>query len=144
MRTQSLPIFFLIVLVAANSRAADIDVTIQSPQFTTASPTARYEIVQSTIAAKATFRLDRYIGRIWELVRTKEDESTWQETKVYNRPQVQAANRPRFQLFTSGLAVRHTFLLDGDTGKTWILVTGKDKEKDGTEVEYRAWQQFAE
>jgi hypothetical protein len=35
-------------------------------------------------------------------------------------------------------------LLDGDTGKTWILVTGKGKEKDVTEYEYRAWQPFAE
>jgi hypothetical protein len=144
-----LRIFSLLSLVlaafgAGNTSAADIDVTVQSPQVTTASPAARFEIVQSTLAVKATFRLDRYTGRVWELARSKDDETSWQETRVIDRPQIQNPNRPRFQLFTSGLAMRHTFLLDGDTGRTWLLVTGKGKDKDGTEYEYRAWQLFAE
>lgn len=144
MRNQAIILLVLALLAAANSSAEDVQVTVQSPQVTTASPTARFEIVQSTLTAKATFRLDRYTGRVWELARTKNDESSWQETVVSERPPIQAPTRPRFQLFTSGLAVRHTFLLDGDTGKTWVLVTGKGKDKDGTEYEYRAWQLFPE
>jgi len=124
--------------------AADVDVSVRNPQTTTAPPGTRFEIVQSTIAARLTFRLDKYTGRVWELVKTKEDNNAWQETCVYERPQIATPNRARFQLFTSGIAARYTFLIDGDSGKTWVLVTGTEKEKDGTETEYRAWQLFAE
>ena len=51
---------------------------------------------------------------------------------------------PRFQLFTSGVAARYTFLIDTETGKTWVLVTGKKKQPDGTEYEVNSWQPFAE
>ncbi len=124
--------------------AADVDVSVRSPQTTTAPLGARFEIVQSTIASRLTFRLDKYTGRVWELVKTKDDDNAWQETRVYERPQIATPNRARFQLFTSGIAARHTFLIDGDSGKSWVLVTGTQKEKDGTETEYRAWQLFAE
>ncbi len=100
--------------------------------------------MQSTLAARLTFRLDRFTGRVWEFVKTKDDDNAWQETLVIERPQVAAPKRARFQIFTSGLAVRHTFLLDTDTGKSWVLVIGKTKESDGSETEYRAWQVFAE
>jgi len=35
-------------------------------------------------------------------------------------------------------------MIDTDTGRTWIVVTGKRKESDGTEIEYHAWQPFAD
>lgn len=124
--------------------AADVDVSVRSSQTTTLPPSARFELVQSTIAARLTFRLDRYTGRVWELVKTKDDDSAWQETRVYERPQIATPTRARFQLFTSGIAARHTFLLDTDSGRSWVLVNGTQKEKDGTDTEYRAWQLFAE
>jgi len=124
--------------------AADVDVSVRAPQATSLPPSARFEIVQSTIAARLTFRLDRYTGRVWELVKTKDDDNAWQETRVYERPQIASPTRARFQLFTSGLAARHTFLFDTDTGRSWVLVTGTQKEKDETDTEYRAWQLFAE
>lgn len=52
--------------------------------------------------------------------------------------------RPHFQIFTSGIALRKTFLIDTDTGVTWMLVTGKQKLADGTEGEYRAWEPFGD
>jgi hypothetical protein len=124
--------------------AAEIDVSVRSPQTTTPPPNARFEIIQSTIAARLTFRLDRYTGRVWELVKTKEDDNLWQETRSYDRSQIAAPTRARFQLFTSGIAARHTFLLDTDSGRSWVLVTGTQKDKEGIETEYRAWQLFAD
>ena len=144
MQAPAIAILLVTLLASAASLAADVDVNVRSSQATTAPPGARFEILQSTIAAKATFRLDRYTGRVWELAKTKDDETVWQETRVLDRPQIQTPTRPRFQIFTSGLALRHTFMIDGDTGRTWLLVTGKEKEKDGTESEYRAWERFAE
>jgi hypothetical protein len=139
-----LTVFLANVLWLSSGSALAADVSVQSPQLTSTPPGARYEVVQSTIAVKATFRLDRYTGRVWELVRTNKDQNTWQQTRVYDLPQMPGANRPRFQLFTSGIAIRHTFLIDADTGKTWVLVTGKEKDRDGAELEYRAWEPFAE
>jgi hypothetical protein len=142
MNTRLLAIFLL--LGAVGVYAADVEVTVRSHQATTSPAGSRYEVVQSTLAARWTFRLDKYTGRVWQLVRTKDDDSTWEEMRVFDRPPVPNPSRARFQLFTSGLAARHTFLFDTDTGKTWLVVTGKRKEQDGTETEYNAWQPFAE
>ena len=136
--------FLTLALLSTGAFAADVDVTVRSHQFTTPQSGARYEIVQSTLAARWTFRLDKNTGRVWQLARTKDDDNIWEEMRVFDRPQIQAPTRPRFQLFTSGLAARHTFLLDTDTGKTWLVVSGKNKQADGTEIEYNAWQLFAE
>ena len=113
-------------------------------QQTSSNPGARYEVLQSPLAAKWTFRLDRYAGRVWQLVRTKDNDSTWEEMPVYEVNKIATPNRLRFQLFTSGLAARHTFLVDTDSGKTWALVTGKRTNRDGTEYEVVGWQPFAE
>lgn len=113
-------------------------------QLTTPASTARFEVIQSPLVAKWTFRLDRYSGRVWQLVKTRDDDTTWEEMPVIDRPQIQPPSRPRFQLFSSGLAARHTFLIDGDTGKTWLITTGKRKRADGTEYDLVLWQPFIE
>jgi hypothetical protein len=56
----------------------------------------------------------------------------------------QASSRARYQLFTSGLAARHTFLIDTETGRTWVVVTAKRKAQDGSEYEVNSWQPFAD
>jgi len=98
---------------------------------TTASPAARYEIISSTLVARNTFRLDRFCGEISQLVRTQGDDLTWEGMWVSGLPKCQTDNKPRYQLFTSGMAVRNTFLMNTDTGKTWQIMTFKDK--DGNE-----------
>ena len=133
-------IMFLVLGLSAQAQ----DYPAPSPQYTSPVPSSRFEVMQSPLAAKWTFRLDKYAGRVWQLVRTKDDESSWEEMPVYDSLKVQAPTRPRFQLFTSGLAARHTFLIDTDSGKTWVLVTGKRKNKNGSEYEVTGWQPFAE
>ena len=113
-------------------------------QQTTPPPNARFEIVQSELAAKWTFRLDRFKGRVAQLVRTKDDDNAWEDMEVIGLGPVQNPTRARFQLFTSGIAARHTFMIDTDTGKTWVLVSSKRKRDDGTEEEVSGWQPFVE
>ena len=113
-------------------------------QQTVAPDNARFEILQSTVAARHTFRLDRFTGRVWQIVLTKSDDNAWEEMPVVAFPEVTAPTRARFQLFTSGIAVRHTFLLDTATGKSWVIVTSKEKRTDGTEFSNELWQPFAE
>jgi hypothetical protein len=83
---------------------------------------ARYELIQSEISTKWTFRLDRYTGQVYQLVdTTRSDGKAWEKMIVSYLPEIQNANKPRFILFTSGIAYGHTFLMDTKTGKTWYL-----------------------
>jgi hypothetical protein len=137
-------ILLVSLFLASTSYATAQEYPSPPHQQTSPNPGARFEILQSPLAAKWTFRLDRYTGHVWQLVRTKDDNNTWEEMLVRELQKVQSPARPRFQLFTSGLAARHTFLLDSDTGRTWLVVTWKRKNKDGLEYEYSSWQPFAE
>ena len=103
-------------------------------QHTVAPSNARFEIVQSELAAKWTFRLDRFTGHVAQLTHNKDDDNVWEEMRVIGIPYVATPTRPRFQIFTSGLAARHTFLIDTDTGKTWVIV--KTKMEQNTKSAY--------
>ena len=124
------------------TRAQDFPASVH--QQTTTPPNARYEIVQSELATKLTFRLDRFTVYVRQLVRTKEDNNAWEVTRVIDLPLVTSPSRPRFQTFTSGLAGRHAFLIDTETGKTWVVVNIKGKNPDGTEHEEVVWEPFEE
>lgn len=137
-------ILFAVTCLILSAYAKADDFPSYSHQFTSPPPAARFEIVQSQLAAKWTFRLDRYSGRIWQLVKTSDDDDTWEEMPVIGLTKGQGAARPHFQIFMSGLAARYTFMIDNDTGKTWIVVTDKHKAKDGTEYEITTWQPFAD
>ena len=103
---------------------------------------ARFELVQSPLAAKWTFRLDRYTGRVDRLVRSFLGDLTWEEMPVIGLSEEPDAKQPRFVLFTSGLAARHTFLMDSTTGKTWVLTTLPSTEDDPEETP--AWSPLLE
>jgi hypothetical protein len=137
-------IVLVLALCAAGVPAVGQNYPSPSPQQTSTNLGARYEVIQSPLAAKWTFRLDRFSGRVWQLVKTKDDDSAWEEMPVYELAKIASPSRPKFQLFTSGLAARHTFLVDSDSGKTWSLVTGKHTNKDGTEYQITGWQPFSE
>lgn len=111
-------------------------------QQTSPVPGARFEIVQSPLAAKWSFRLDRYSGRVCQLVKTRSGGTAWEEMLVIDLPPIKPPGHPRFQIFTSGLAARHTFLIDLDTGKTWEIAGSKGKNQDGSSYDYTVWQLF--
>jgi hypothetical protein len=74
------------------------------------------------------------------LVKTKEDNVTWENMDVIRLPQCLVDEKPRYQLFSSALAARHTFLINLDNGRTWILSSFKDEKNSET----TAWVPFAE
>ena len=113
-------------------------------QHSTTPPNGRFEIVQSELAAKWTFRLDRVTGHVAQLVRTATDEAAWEEMEVVRLIPVQTgATRPRFQIFASGLAAKHTFLIDTDTGVTWRLTHTTGTKADGSTYEDDIWERFS-
>jgi hypothetical protein len=111
-------------------------------QSTSTPPNARYEIVQSELTAKWTFRLDRYTGHVWQLVRAPDESNAWEAVKVISLPTIAAPLVPRFQIFASGLAAKFTFLIDTLSGQTWTLVARHKTNKDGTTEDITSWQPF--
>jgi hypothetical protein len=128
----------LCAVLGAQENPADLH------QQTTPPPNARYEIVQSELAARLTFRLDRFTGHIAQLVKNATDDDTWEPMLIIGLSEIKAPTRPRFQVFTSGLAARYTFLIDTGTGKTWVVTKNTGHAKDGTEFDVSVWQPFAE
>jgi hypothetical protein len=115
MKCLAITIIFLLLLCGDGLAQQTSDIH----QHTTPPAGARFEIVQSELAAKWTFRLDRFTGHVAQLVKTDDDDNTWAEMTVLNLPPVKAPLHPRFQLFVSGLAAKFTFLIDTETGTTW-------------------------
>ena len=99
---------------------------------------ARYEIVQSALAARWTFRLDRVCGNVSQVVLTKSETMTFENMLILGLPKCNPDGKIRYQLFTSGIAARHTYLLNTDTGKAWQVQLLKDKEGN----DFSAWVAF--
>lgn len=102
-------------------------------QMTTTPANARFEIVHSPLAAKWTFRLNRYTGHVDQLVKTASGGSAWEAMTVIDPLKVDGTSGPRFVLFTSGLAAKFTFLLDTQSGKTWELASMKKDSTDSND-----------
>ena len=96
---------FLFVLCASASTAFALDAATH--QMTTLPSDARHEIVQSPLAAQWTFRLDRYTGQVYQLVKTANDDFAWQPMPIVGYYDIPKPNRPRFVIFNSG--TRGTF-----------------------------------
>lgn len=90
---------------------------------------ARFELVQSTLAARSTFRIDKQTGRVDQIVMREDSTLTWQAVRRLEHPagDPRITGRTNYQLFMSGLANRHTFLVNVNNGATWQLVISKDE-----------------
>ena len=100
--------------------------------FTVPPANARFQIVQSEMTAKGTFKLDRFTGRVWQLLGTPEG-NIWSAMVVQGiGVKGVESTAPRYQLFTSGLAYKFTYLLDTLNGTYWELV--------GSESSNDSWQ----
>ena len=71
-------------------------------------------------------------------MKTKDDGTAWESMMVIALPKVPLDPKVRYQIFTSGLAARHTFLLNVETGQSWVLTTFKD-DKSG---DVSGWSPF--
>ena len=145
----------LLVLMGQPMWAQDVNINVQTP-----TPTdARYQIVQSTITMRETYRLDTHSGHISRLVRSNDG---WEEMIVWALPTVARAtndgldvplgdsevaglgveryrpvqnpSKPRFQISLSGITVRGSYLIDTRTGQTWRLVKAK-VDPDGPDTD---------
>lgn len=84
----------------------------------------RYKIVQSTIAARATYKVDTYEGKVYQLVVDKNDDVTWLLLKRIGNSDndFQVGQSRNYEIFLSTLGLRFTYLINIYTGATWQLV----------------------
>jgi hypothetical protein len=94
----------------------------------------RYEIIQSTLAAKGTFRLDTYSGDVCQLQSDGNKSEAW--FKLRRIPAIMQGvdstieGRSNYHLFLSTIAMRFTYLINVNTGATWELVEDQQTRED--------------
>jgi hypothetical protein len=132
-------ILLMVAAIAMPASADDDDPPIH--ERTVAPPNARYEIAQSAVMMRLTFRLDRYTGKIDQLVKSSDEMLGWEPMLVVGLPE-KTGNRPRFQLFMSGTLARVTLLLDSDTGKTWMLTKIKNEDGEASDLTWLLMPEF--
>lgn len=131
---RSAALFFLSFWSCA---AQSQDMPISPHAHSTISEKSRYEIVQSHLAAKWTFRLDRFCGHVAQYVSTPNGGFVWQPMLIERLPKCLEDGNVHYQLFSSSLAARHTILINVDSGVSWLLATVTNK---GQEI--AVWQLF--
>lgn len=111
----------LLLSMAANSQE---EFQTYPNQKTDIPEDARYEFIQSPIAAKATFKFDRFTGDTYQIVRREDSTLTWQtiHREIHPKDNGQIKNKVNYQLFLSGLSMRFTYLMNIRSGAVWQLV----------------------
>lgn len=89
----------------------------------------RYEIVQSEIARRQTFKIDKYNGKVYLYVKSSSsDNYLWEKIywvgEKYEKPE--KPNQINYQLFLGGIAISDCFLINIHTGKSWSLYKDTD------------------
>jgi len=91
------------------------------PVSSTISSNERFEIVESPLAVRWTFRLDKFCGNISMIVKDSKDENHWETMRSIPQTTCGKVMHSHYQLFSSGLAAKMTFLMDTSSGLTWQL-----------------------
>jgi len=108
-------ILFVLFITQAYANESNRNQTSSVPS------TVQFEIIQSELTAKITLKIDKFSGNVFQLVTGKEG-LTWQLISKEKHSKDKAfSSKVNYQLFTSGLAVRLTFLINVNTGATWQL-----------------------
>jgi len=111
---------------------------IQLHQQTQPPAEARFEVIQSQLAAKVTIKLDRFTGDSFLMVSKDEGSTGWQRIPRDDhslQPATKEARRPNYQIFTSGLAVKFTYLMNVSSGATWQLIESHDESLKWSPIE---------
>jgi len=127
-------LFICLLAVACNTsqkeQAKDESDKNQETSFKTTSP--RYQIVQSSLAARGTYKIDTYEGKVYQLVLDGNNNETWQLLKRIgnNSNDNQINGQQNYQIFLSTLAMKFTYLINVNTGATWQLVQDPNTEEN--------------
>ncbi|XOV91646.1 MAG: hypothetical protein ACFHWX_15710 [Bacteroidota bacterium] len=89
---------------------------------------SRFEIIQSSIMARLTFKIDKFNGDVFQLVESSDSGLFWEEMdkEKHFLKDIMIPDQVNYQLFISGLLTRITLLMNLNTGATWQLVEDPD------------------
>ena len=101
---------------------------VNSHQYSSAPENSRFQIVQSELTVMLTFKVDKYTGSVFLLLKGKSG-LTWQlmdaDVQVHDE---KIPNQVNYQILASDNGIKSTFLINVNTGVTWQLT--KDKKSD--------------
>lgn len=91
----------------------------------------RFQIIQSTIAARGTYKLDTYKGEVFQMVMDRDNNETWQLLRKYGHENTDTKlhGHKNYELFTSTIAMKFTYLINVNTGSTWQLVQDPNSDE---------------
>lgn len=110
-------LFFAFALLCSISNGQ----TIQH-QSTTGN-SGRFEIVQSTLANRFLFKIDKFTGKTFQIVESRDSAIVWENVviKKHFLSDIRNEGKPNYQIFLSGFMVKLTLLMNINTGATWQL-----------------------
>ena len=83
---------------------------------------SRFEVVQSPLLAKLTFRLDRFTGDTWQFVTTNDNSYAWERISRIPVPNdTKVPKKVNYQIFLSGIRAQITVLINTNTGASWYI-----------------------
>lgn len=95
----------------------------------TSTEGGRYELVQSEIARRYFFKLDKFTGDVYQLVVKRNGDKTWEKMMVVGLSiDTIKENTINFQIFMGGTAISDCFMINIHTGSTYLLY--KDPDTD--------------
>lgn len=105
------------------------------PYVSTSQTGGRFEIIQSPKFRRLTFKLDKYTGDVFLLVKNEEEELLWSKClnveldllKIF-LPKKNEENIS-YQLFMGGMAISDCFLLNIHNGDTYRLYKDSESEE---------------
>jgi hypothetical protein len=121
---KKLLVCFLMLFCIVPSFADDVQIPVS-----TSTESGRFEFIQSTIARRISFMLDKYTGRVWQMVQISKQGEIGFAPIPKDIPSTDAkSEKINYQLYMSGTALKDCFLLNINTGEVWQLVEDKDEE----------------
>lgn len=121
-------VIYLAISILPFFSVASTDVHVEVSQ-TTTSPNGRYEIIQSSIVRRLTFRVDKANGMVSQLVKSNDGSYWWSPIeRQYSTNDTVYPGNINYQMFLGGFQASDAFLINVNTGETWMVV--RDKNDD--------------
>jgi hypothetical protein len=86
----------------------------------------RWEFFMSEVVAKVTLRIDKHMGDVYVLAQRRDGTITWELIRRENSEfDIRKEDSINYQLFSSGIGIQHTYLINTNSGFTWRLVESR-------------------
>ncbi len=94
---------------------------------TTVPPDSRFEIIQSNLIDRIVFKADKYTGDVYRIVFDDKAFQSWTKMTRLNHPydSIVHPGKVNYQVFVSGFERKYTYLVNLNTGATWIAVNSR-------------------